>query len=107
MKFKIIYKFAGKEIKTQEFNQDRIVIGRGSDCDVVVDNLGISRYQCEISIEGENFILKDLKSNGGTLLKGEKINTIQLNDGDEFGPGGRNSFIFLRTTVESKKSAAQ
>lgn len=97
--FKLAIRFSGKLLDTHEFDKDQVTIGRAPDCDVVIDNLGVSRVHAQIERVGEVFILRDLKSNNGTFVRGEKIQKYNLNNGDEFFLG-KHSITFI---CEEKK----
>lgn len=62
-------------------------LGRGSDCDIRVEDPGVSRNHCEIVI-GEPIVLRDLKSTNGTLVNGERVTQMSLTDGTEIKLGG-------------------
>ncbi len=67
-----------------EVNLDKpsMKVGRAMDCDIVIDNLGISRHHCTIVKEGEGFTLVDGGSNNGTYVGGQKIDRHPLKNGD-------------------------
>tara|TARA_B100000315_G_C14416745_1_gene513592 strand:- start:74 stop:811 length:738 start_codon:yes stop_codon:yes gene_type:complete len=58
-------------------------IGRGSHNDIVLDEGTISDEHCEISIQDEHCIIKDLNSTNGTFVNGKKIEEIKLEPGAE------------------------
>jgi len=64
---------------------DTIVIGRSSDCDVVLHDSTMSRCHCRIQREGGNFVVCDLHSANGTFLNDPKarIDTHTLSHGDK------------------------
>lgn len=65
-------------------NKDEHTIGRARDCDILVDNLGVSRHHCSIVREGANdWKLVDQGSNNGTFLNGDKVGTQVLANGDK------------------------
>ena len=65
-----------------------ILIGSSSDCDVQLDEAGVSARHAEISLIDENALqLKDLGSKSGTLLNGEKVLETLLGSGDEIRIG--------------------
>ena len=55
-----------------EYNLDKpeMRIGRAMDCDIVVDNLGISRHHCSILKDAKGFVVVDAGSNNGTFVGG-------------------------------------
>jgi pSer/pThr/pTyr-binding forkhead associated (FHA) protein len=66
----------GQEKTTIETNlqrRDSVVIGRGADCDVVIQDLKASRRHCQLTRNESGFMLEDLGSRNGTYVNGEKI----------------------------------
>jgi pSer/pThr/pTyr-binding forkhead associated (FHA) protein len=63
-------------------SRDEHKIGRARDCDILVDNLGVSRHHCSICKAGTGWKLVDKGSNNGTFLNGEKVNERELKDQD-------------------------
>ncbi len=99
MPFKLAVRFSGKLVDTHEFDKDQITIGRAPDCDVVIDNLGVSRVHAQVERNGDFFVLRDLKSNNGTFVRGEKVQKYNLNNADEFFLG-KHSVTFLNEKEE-------
>lgn len=99
MPFKLAVRFSGKLLDIHEFDKEQVTIGRAPDCDVVIDNLGVSRVHAQIETIGEVFVLRDLKSNNGTFIRGEKIQKYNLNSGDEFFLG-KHSVTFMSDEQE-------
>jgi pSer/pThr/pTyr-binding forkhead associated (FHA) protein len=62
-----------KLIETTLQKRDAVVIGRGSECDVVVQDLKASRQHCRLTRKENGFLLEDLNSRNGTLVNGAKI----------------------------------
>lgn len=87
MSYKLVVVFGGKTVERKEVEAERYVIGRSQDCDLVIDNLGISRQHSEIVMEAGVPIIKDMKSNNGTYVNGKRITRYNLNDGDEIAIG--------------------
>ncbi len=86
--YKLTVVFGGKTVEKKTVDADRVVIGRSQDCDLVIDNLGVSRQHAEIVREGGGtHVLKDLKSNNGTYVNGKRVTRYNLNDGDEVAIG--------------------
>src|SRR5688572_30872843 len=57
-------------------------IGRGADQDVVLSDIAVSRRHITINAEGGRYRLRDLGSGNGTLVNGQRVDTVLLNDGD-------------------------
>ncbi len=65
-----------------------IVLGSSADCDVQLDEPGVSSRHAEIRlIDGQSLLLKDLGSGTGTLLNGERVIETLLGSGDEIRIG--------------------
>ncbi|MBP9113839.1 MAG: diguanylate cyclase, partial [Polyangiaceae bacterium] len=79
-------------------NDKVVIIGRSSDADIQLSDLGISRQHSRIS-RGEhgNYLLEDLGSTNGTLLNGARIARAELRPGDraQLGPGVVFQFVYM------------
>ncbi len=84
---KLTLRFSGNLVDKFQFDKDLIVIGRNSTCDLVLDNLGVSREHAQIERNAGVYILHDLGSNNGTFVNGKKVDQYNLNTGDEFSIG--------------------
>ena len=62
--------------------KDKTVIGRGSGCDIVIDDPGISRKHLEIDITDNGVIARDLGSTNGTYVEGHQVPAATLLDGN-------------------------
>jgi hypothetical protein len=49
------------------------VIGRSRDCEIVLEDAGISRHHAELRPQGEGWTIEDLGSTNGVLLNGREI----------------------------------
>ncbi len=78
-------KEAGREFV---FEQSSVVIGRTSECDIVLYDPGVSRKHARIFAEGEGYFVEDMGSSNGTKVNGSVIQKHQLADGDavQLGP---------------------
>jgi pSer/pThr/pTyr-binding forkhead associated (FHA) protein len=63
----------------------RTTIGRDPGCDVVIDNVGISRLHASIEVVGDSFVLRDCGSENGLTLNGEACREGRLVHGDVLG----------------------
>ncbi len=64
--------------KEQRVNKDLsskniITIGRGSDNDIVINNVKSSRHHAQIKKFGEDWVIEDFESANGTFVNGKKI----------------------------------
>lgn len=88
MSIKLILTLSGRTLERYEFDeQERMRIGRSEDCEVTIDNLGVSRYHAEILKKEGFYVLRDLRSNNGTFVNGRRVDAHNLNPGDEISIG--------------------
>jgi len=66
---------AGKEFV---FTQDSVFIGRSADCDVALQDPGVSRKHCRIFRHEEAYAVEDQGSANGTLVNGSPVSTQQV-----------------------------
>lgn len=71
----------------------KTVIGRGSDCDIVIDDPGISRHHLEIDITKNGVIARDLGSTNGTYVEGHLVPAATLINGNTITIG-RTRILF-------------
>lgn len=67
--------------------RDVAVIGRGSECDVIIASTKVSRKHAQVERVGDGFRVRDLGSANGTWLTGRRIEQEMLRDGDTFAVG--------------------
>ncbi|QDT43869.1 Phosphoserine phosphatase RsbU [Gimesia alba] len=56
-----------------ELSGERVIMGRHPNCEIVLDNVAVSRYHAQILESHGFFYLEDLHSRNGTLLNGTVI----------------------------------
>lgn len=64
-----------------------VIVGRDDTCDIRILAKSVSREHCAIEQSGEDLVLRDLGSTGGTYLNGNRIDKINLRDGMEITVG--------------------
>lgn len=62
--------------------KDRTILGRGSGCDIVIDDPGISRRHLGIDVTPDGVIARDLGSTNGTYVEGHQTPAATLLDGN-------------------------
>lgn len=72
----------GSELYTCGFDDAEVLIGRGADCQVVLENAGISRNHAKIMRENGQLKVLDLHSGNGTFVNGKQVKQAVLNAGD-------------------------
>jgi hypothetical protein len=79
-----------------------MVIGRGADADLRINDPGVSRRHAELRVTGLRGMpvvtVADLGSTNGTLVDGQRVTEIQLHDGSTVRIG--NTDLTLRFTPE-------
>ncbi len=82
-----------------EFKKGNVVIGRGADADLTIDDDKISRKHCIIEAFARDLVfISDLASTNGTSINGMQIRSTKLKDGDKIGVG--NSTMILHVEDE-------
>jgi pSer/pThr/pTyr-binding forkhead associated (FHA) protein len=64
-----------------------VIVGRDESCDIRIMAQSVSREHCAIEQEGEELVLRDLGSTGGTYIDGRRVDKILLQDGMEVAVG--------------------
>ena len=62
-------------------DSDEVIVGRDETCDIQIRAKSVSREHCTIEREGQDFVLRDLGSTGGTFLDGKRVDRVRLRDG--------------------------
>ncbi|KAA5830088.1 FHA domain-containing protein [Saccharopolyspora hirsuta] len=71
----------------------RITIGRDRDCDIVVEDMTVSRVHAELRLRDGRYVVVDGGSLNGTYLNRQPVDIAELSDGDELWIG-RVRFTF-------------
>lgn len=71
------------------------VLGRATEADLTLDDHGISRRHCEIRLEGQNLVLRDLESKNGLFVNGLGVDEHVLEDGDRITIGSALILKFM------------
>lgn len=76
------------ESETSLHRRESVIIGRGTDCDVVIKDAKASRRHCKLTRQENGFLLEDLASRNGTFVDGERIsNPVHLKANHTFKIG--------------------
>ncbi len=80
--FKLTLSFKGKVLKVCRIAGDQASIGRSSDCDIQIDNLGVSAMHARIAASTGKTLLIDTSEDIGLFVNGIKVTEHELVDGD-------------------------
>ncbi len=62
-------------------SSDETMIGRAPECDIFLDDEGVSRHHAKVIRKADTLIVMDLGSTNGTYVDGERIQVLTLEDG--------------------------
>lgn len=91
----------GKTLREYHFEGDKAVtIGRGTDNDVVINNLGVSGHHARIeNVNGGGYLFADLKSKNGSFVNERAVTTWSLTSGDRIIIGKHTLLFSLEGQV--------
>jgi ABC transport system ATP-binding/permease protein len=84
-----------------KFRGSSMVLGRGLDCDRVLDFPMVSRRHARLTRSGEQFRIEDLGSSNGTYVNGERLRESRVvRPGDRIGLGSYTFTLTLSGDLE-------
>jgi len=78
---------------------DVVSAGRHPDSEIFLDDVTVSRRHAEFHREGESFTVSDVGSLNGTYVNRDRIDRVQLTDGDEVQIGKYRLVFFSGHTA--------
>jgi hypothetical protein len=66
---------------------ERTTIGRSPECGIFLDDVTVSRKHAVIEQHGERWVIEDQGSLNGTFVNRDRVDSAQLEDGDEIQIG--------------------
>lgn len=85
-----------------EFDKDSVLLGRGAECDVVVDDHACSRRHVRIQVADDGYEITQLDEDNHLLVNGLRVKGAFLNPGNRFKLG-EHLFILLPEVQKRKK----
>lgn len=83
---------------------NKVRLGRGSDNDVVLSDVSVSRYHAELRRDGGGWSIHDLKSTNGVELNRVPVRVAPLHEGDRLGIGVFDLMVETQADVRSGKA---
>ncbi len=72
-----------KAIGVFDLTQERTLVGRGREVDVLLESPTVSREHCELIRVGDSFLVNSLSGKNGLFVNGTWVETLDLSDGDQ------------------------
>ncbi|MEA3327146.1 MAG: FHA domain-containing protein [Chloroflexota bacterium] len=86
-------------------NKSVVDIGRHSDCDLILDDLHVSRHHAQLRAINNQFVIFDTGSSAGVFLNGKKVSQASLQSGDVVRIGLVN-LIYIQDTTSANPTTA-
>jgi pSer/pThr/pTyr-binding forkhead associated (FHA) protein len=81
---------------------ETITAGRGSNCDLLIEDTHASRKHFSIHYDGKDYVLRDLGSSNKTYINGKEVTEHRLQSGDEIQVGkDRHRFEVMNPEFEN------
>ncbi|NLL51449.1 MAG: DUF3662 domain-containing protein [Peptococcaceae bacterium] len=68
-------------------DQKEVIIGRNQDCDIIIDDMEISRQHLRLVYENRRWFVQDLGSTNGTYVNKLRVDRYMVNPGDRIKAG--------------------
>jgi predicted component of type VI protein secretion system len=75
--------------------KDLTLVGRHKDCDVVIENPGLSKRHCALVKTDGLLVIRDLATTNGTKVKGQRVRWAALLPDDRISLGGYKLRVYL------------
>ena len=79
----VVIRQPGQPDRTQRLSSGTTRIGRADDNEMVLADVGVSRWHARLVLDEEQVLLEDLGSGNGTYFNGSRIQSQVLQNGDE------------------------
>jgi len=78
----LVVRISGTAPYEVELDRKENTIGRSPDCDIVLDDDGVSREHARFLVSGGRVVVEDLESRNGTFVNEERVEKRALKSGD-------------------------
>jgi pSer/pThr/pTyr-binding forkhead associated (FHA) protein len=79
-------------------DSDLVTIGRHPRSDIFLDDVTVSRRHVEVRRDGARYWVRDVGSLNGTYLNRERVDEVEMSDGDELQVG-KFKLVFVHGTA--------
>lgn len=76
-----------------EIIEERFLLGRGSDVDMMIPDSQVSRHHAQIIRQAGEFMVEDLGSTNGTFVNGVRVRRCRLTPGDQLQFGAHRVYF--------------
>lgn len=91
----------GRAIRTFNFSEDEVAVGRDPDSHISLDNPGVSRAHARFLKTDGGWLLEDLGSANGTYLNDQPVQRKELRDGDVVRVAKFSLWVTLRQDLRN------
>jgi pSer/pThr/pTyr-binding forkhead associated (FHA) protein len=98
---RLILKLSQGRIHQLVLKEGEYRIGRGTDCEIMLPNVSVSREHARLVVGFDSVRVIDQDSQNGIFLNGERVTNVKLSSNDEIGIG-RFSLVFLGDEPEDR-----
>ena len=72
----------GADLPEFTLDRDLIILGRGQQSDIIIDDKSVSKRHAEFTFENGSWAIRDLGSSNGIAVNGERVDHMRLEHGD-------------------------
>jgi hypothetical protein len=83
----IVRSGGGRAGETFTLEHERITVGRSPDCEIFLDDVTVSRKHAVLEKRADTFAIADEGSLNGTFVNKKRVESAELEDGDELQIG--------------------
>lgn len=90
-----------------DLTKDLTLFGRDEDCDVRLDQKGVSKLHCVVVVTDGLLLIRDLGSTNGTRVNGQRIRRAALLPNDQLGIANVNYKVKFGAELEEELAPAE
>jgi ABC-type multidrug transport system ATPase subunit/pSer/pThr/pTyr-binding forkhead associated (FHA) protein len=100
----------GQPVREVKLEKDAYILGRAQGCDIVIAAPVVSRQHGKLTRQGADWVYTDLDSRNGSLVDGQRVQTVALRDGKRLQLGkesGRAVMITFQMAAPAESPAVE